>query len=50
PVENGRALAAAAPGAEYWEVPGAGHARSYDIDPQRYVDRVTGFFERHLGR
>lgn len=50
PVENGRALAAAAPGAEYWEVPGAGHARSYDIDPQRYVDRVAGFFERHLGR
>lgn len=49
PVEHGRALAAAAPEAEYWEVPGAGHARSYEVDPQRYVDRVAAFFLRHLG-
>ncbi len=50
PVEHGRALAAAAPTAEYWEVPGAGHARSYEVDPQRYVERVAGFFAQHLGR
>lgn len=48
PVEHGRALAAAAPDAEYWEVPGAGHARSYETDPQQYVDRVASFFRRHL--
>ncbi len=48
PVEHGRALAAAAPAAEYWEVPGAGHARSYQVDPQQYVDRVATFFLQHL--
>lgn len=48
PVEHGRALAAAAPEAEYWEVPGAGHARSYEVDPQQYVDRVATFFMQHL--
>jgi pimeloyl-ACP methyl ester carboxylesterase len=48
PVEHGRALAAAAPAAEYWEVPDAGHARSYEVEPQQYVDRVTTFFLQHL--
>lgn len=50
PVEHGRALAAAAPTAEYWEVPGAGHGRSYSVDPQRYVERVATFFAQHLSR
>lgn len=49
PVEHGRALAAAAPEAEYWEVSGAGHARSYEVNPQQYVDRVAAFFMQHLG-
>jgi uncharacterized protein len=48
PVEHGRQLAAAAPAAEYWEVPGAGHAGSYAADPQAYGERVAGFFERSL--
>jgi pimeloyl-ACP methyl ester carboxylesterase len=48
PVEHGRRLSAAAPKAEYWEVAGAGHARSYAADPQAYVDRVAGFFDRSL--
>ena len=48
PVEHGRQLKAAAPSAEYWEVPGADHARSYAADPGAYVDRVASFFERKL--
>jgi pimeloyl-ACP methyl ester carboxylesterase len=48
PVEHGRQLKAAAPAAEYWEVPGADHARSYATDPQVYVERVAGFFARNL--
>ncbi len=48
PVEHGRQLAAANPAAEYWEVPGAAHARSYAADPQAYLERVAGFFERSL--
>ncbi|MBK9710801.1 MAG: alpha/beta fold hydrolase [Kouleothrix sp.] len=48
PVEHGRQLHAAAPSAEYWEVPGADHAHSYAANPQAYVDRVAGFFERSL--
>lgn len=48
PVEHGRQLAAAAPAAEYWEVPGAGHAASYMADPRAYVERVASFFERSL--
>lgn len=48
PVEHGRQLAAAAPAAEYWEVPGAGHARSFLTEPQAYAERVAGFFERSL--
>lgn len=48
PVDHGRQLKAAAPSAEYWEVPGADHARSYAADPAAYVDRVASFFERGL--
>lgn len=48
PVANGRQLAAAAPQAEYWEVPGAGHAGSYLADPAGYAERVAAFFERSL--
>ncbi|MEN9938518.1 MAG: hypothetical protein RLZZ387_5097 [Chloroflexota bacterium] len=48
-VSHGRQLAAAAPAAEYWEVAGAPHARSYNADPQAYVERVASFFERSLG-
>ena len=48
PVENGRRLKAAAPTAEYWEVPGAAHASSYAADPQAYVDRVASFFQSKL--
>lgn len=48
PPEHGRQLHAAAPDAEYWEVPGAGHAHSYAADPAAYVDRVASFFERSL--
>jgi uncharacterized protein len=48
PVEHGRQLAAAAPSAEYWQVPGADHAKSYAADPQAYLDRVTTFFEKSL--
>jgi fermentation-respiration switch protein FrsA (DUF1100 family) len=47
-VAHGRQLAAAAPASEYWEVPGAGHARSYAADPAAYVERVASFFERSL--
>lgn len=48
PVEHGRALAAAAPQAEYWEVAGAGHADSYPVDPAAYTDRVARFFAQSL--
>lgn len=48
PVEQGRQLAAAAPGATYWEVPGAGHADSYTTDPATYVTRVVAFFDQGL--
>jgi uncharacterized protein len=48
PVENGRELAAAAPRAEYWEVPGAPHAGSYAADPQAYGERVASFFDASL--
>lgn len=34
---------------EIWVVPGAGHAAAYFDDRQLYVERVAGFFARHLG-
>jgi pimeloyl-ACP methyl ester carboxylesterase len=48
PIEHGRQLRDAAPTAEYWEVPGAGHARSFATDPQAYVERVADFFAKNL--
>jgi uncharacterized protein len=48
PVAQGRQLAAAAPRATYWEIPGAGHADSYTTDPASYVTRVVAFFDQAL--
>jgi pimeloyl-ACP methyl ester carboxylesterase len=48
PVEHARELHRALPSAEYWEVPGAPHAGSYERDPRAYLERVAGFFERSL--
>lgn len=48
PVAHAQQLKAADPSAELWVVPGAGHAGSYGADPQAYVERVAGFFERAL--
>ncbi|WP_223879903.1 alpha/beta hydrolase [Paenibacillus spiritus] len=33
---------------ERWSVPGAGHGKSYDQDPEAYVRRVCDFVLRHL--
>jgi uncharacterized protein len=49
PIEQGRQLAAAAPQAEYWEVPGADHSRAYATNPSAYIERVVAFFEQALG-
>lgn len=43
------ALQAAAPGAERWVVPGAGHCKYLDVSPVDYVRRLTDFFDRALG-
>lgn len=48
PEEHARQLKAAGPSAELWEVPGAEHAGSYDMDPRAYTERVATFFEQHL--
>lgn len=49
PAAHAHALAAASGGrAELWNVPCAGHAEAYVVAPQPYVDRVAGFFDRHL--
>lgn len=32
-----------------WIVPGAGHSGAYKTQPKTYIDKVTAFFERHLG-
>ena len=37
-------LAAADP-KQYWVVPGAGHAQSFSVDPQDYMQRVDAFFD-----
>jgi uncharacterized protein len=33
---------------QYWIVPGAQHAQSFDIDPQDYIERVDAFFDTYL--
>ncbi len=49
PVSHSRRMAAASQGkAEFWNVPCDGHADAYVAAPQPYVDRVAGFFDRHL--
>lgn len=48
PLDHAHQLKAAAPSAEYWEVPGAAHGGSYQADPAAYVERVAAFFERSL--
>lgn len=34
---------------QYWVVPGAQHAQSFDVDPQDYIQRVDAFFDEYLG-
>ncbi|HEU0002285.1 MAG TPA: alpha/beta fold hydrolase [Ktedonobacteraceae bacterium] len=34
---------------QYWVVPGAQHAQSFDVDPQEYMQRVDAFFDKYLG-
>jgi dipeptidyl aminopeptidase/acylaminoacyl peptidase len=48
PVAHADQLKAANPDADLWVVPGAAHGGSYREDPQAYVERVAGFFERSL--
>jgi uncharacterized protein len=48
PACDAEAIAAAA-GAELWITPTEGHIGSYRAAPEPYVQRVLGFFERHLG-
>lgn len=43
------ALQAAAPGAERWVVPGAGHCRYVDASPIEYVQHLDVFFDKALG-
>lgn len=49
PAFHSRLMADAAQGkAELWDVPCGGHAEAYVVAPKPYVDRVAGFFDRHL--
>ena len=32
-----------------WTVPGAGHTGAFRAQPEMYIDRVSNFFEKHLG-
>ena len=32
-----------------WTAPGAGHAQSFDVDTQDYIQRVDAFFDEYLG-
>jgi fermentation-respiration switch protein FrsA (DUF1100 family) len=33
---------------ELWMVPGAGHTRSFKVQPQEYIEKVTAFFDTNL--
>lgn len=44
-----KALQAAAPGAQRWVVPGAGHCRYIDASPIEYVQHFDGFFDKAFG-
>ncbi|HEX5692804.1 MAG TPA: alpha/beta fold hydrolase [Roseiflexaceae bacterium] len=48
PLAHAEQLHVAYPTAEFWQIPGAGHARSFEANPQTYVERVAGFFDRNL--
>ncbi len=48
PVQEGRALHAADPASDYWEVADAPHGASYRQQPVAYVERVAAFFAAHL--
>lgn len=48
PIAHADRLQQALPSAELWQVQGATHARSYQSDPQAYVEQVATFFERSL--
>ncbi len=50
PVSNVERLAAAAPSAETWVVSGSEHARIYNDHSAEYVERVSRFFDKSLGR
>lgn len=47
PADDGRAIAAACQ-AELWTTATAGHVGSYKGETEAYVERVLGFFGRHL--
>ena len=34
---------------QFWIVPGAQHAQSFDVDPQQYIQRIDAFFDKYLG-
>lgn len=34
---------------QYWVVPNAGHAQSFAVDPNEYMERVDAFFDTYLG-
>lgn len=48
PVQDAYALWAARPECDLWIMPGARHGGCYARDPDRYLDRVIGFFEARL--
>lgn len=49
PAFHSKRMADAAGGkAELWDVPCDGHAEAYVVAPEPYVERVAGFFDRHL--
>ena len=48
PVEHQAQLAAAAPWAETWTVPGCEHTQAYLVDPHTYAERVAEFFHEAL--
>jgi fermentation-respiration switch protein FrsA (DUF1100 family) len=46
PIAHGRRIAAAyGAGVETLYVPGAGHMRSFEVDPSTYSARLTAFFD-----
>lgn len=48
PQQSQRLAVAAAGHSELWLVEGAGHVGAYRSRPAEYVERVAGFFDRHL--